>query len=128
MALPDDCGSCIYWQRDGTLCRRYAPSPSTRAREVAHWPLTRKTDRCGVGSDSGGEEAQFVHCGHCIHWFQPENKPVPIAERRGVSPEWWEGSGFCTRYAPSPSPHRGQDTHWRVTHECDACGDGHQVD
>ena len=53
---------------------------------------------------------------------------MPLAERRGVSPEWWGASGFCTRYAPSPVPNRVQETHWRVTHESDACGDGYEVD
>jgi len=127
LMLPDNCGACIYWHREGTLCRRHAPSPSSQAREVSHWPLTTETDRCGSGSD-GDDEAHFVRCGRCIHWHQPEGMPVPMAERRGVPPEWWEASGFCTRYAPSPGPARGQQTHWRVTHDDDGCGDGVEVD
>ncbi len=63
-----------------------------------------------------------------IHWHQPDGKPVPMAERRGVPPEWWEASGFCTRYAPSPGSVPRQQTHWRVTHEDDGCGDGAEVE
>ena len=110
------------------LCCRHAAGPSVHAREVAHWPRTTETDRCGSGSDADGEDVAFVRCGRCIHWFQPEGKPVPLAERRGVAPEWWGASGFCTRYAPSPVSNRAQETHWRVTHESDACGDGYEVD
>jgi hypothetical protein len=52
-----------------------------------------------------------------------------MAERRGVAPEWWDASGYCTRYAPSPTGTRGQNpTYWRVTHETDGCGDGDALD
>jgi len=126
--LPDNCGGCIYWQREGTLCRRHAPSPSQQVREVSRWPLTTAADRCGSGSDGDDDEARFVRCGRCIHWYQPGGKPVPMAERRGVPPEWWEASGLCTRYGPSPDAGRSQPTHWRVTHEGDGCGDGFEIE
>ena len=126
--LPDTCAVCIYWQREGTLCRRHAPSPSGQAREVSHWPLTTEADRCGSGSDGDEDGVCFVRCGRCMHWYQPNGEPVPMAERRGVPPEWWEASGFCTRYAPSAGAARSQRAHWRVTHENDRCGDGREVD
>jgi len=99
----------------GTLCQRHAPSPSHLAREVGHWPFTTETDRCGSGSDGCDDDARLVRCRRCVHWYQPDGQPVPTSERRGVPPEWWDACGLCTRYAPSPSPTRGQRTHWRVT-------------
>ena len=72
--LPDKCGGCIYWQPEGTLCRRHAPSPSNQAREVSHWPLTKESDRCGSGSDGNDDDALFVRCQRCIHWYQPEGE------------------------------------------------------
>lgn len=90
--------------------------------------MTARTDRCGSGSDGDDPEAARVACGRCIHWHQPGGKPLPPAERRGIAPDWWEESGFCTRYAPSPGAQRGQMTYWRVTHAGDGCGDGDAVE
>jgi hypothetical protein len=42
--------------------------------------------------------------------------------------EWWAASGYCTRFAPSPSADDDRKVHWRVTHAEDGCGDGDQVD
>jgi hypothetical protein len=129
MALPDTCGECIYWQRAGELCRRHAPSPSHQDREVSYGPATAVSDRCGVGSDTEGEDGQLVRCVQGIHWHQPQDRLVLIAERRGMTPEWWVASGYCTRYAPPPTGTRGwNQTHWRVTHETDGCGDGEAID
>ena len=128
MALPDDCGACLYWQEPHGLCQRHAPGPGQHKQEVAFWPATQRTDRCGSGSDGDDQEAARVACGRCIHWHQPGGRPLPPAERRGIAPDWWQESGFCTRYAPSPGSLRGQATFWRVTHASDGCGDGDAIE
>lgn len=91
MALPDDCGTCLYWQEPGGLCQRHAPGPGQHRQEIAFWPVTARTDRCGSGSDGDDPEAARVACGRCIHWHQPGGEPMPPAERRGIAPDGWGG-------------------------------------
>jgi hypothetical protein len=40
--------------------------------------------------------------------------------------EWWERSGYCTRYAPGPSSEEERKAFWRITHVTDRCGDGEE--
>lgn len=69
-----------------------------------------------------------VACQTCIHWHQPGGLPVKPDYRKGLSSEWWAASGYCTRFAPSPSAEDDRKVHWRVTHAEDGCGDGDQVE
>ena len=87
------------------------------------------TDRCGAGvAMSNGEGPAVTACEACVHWLQPNDTPLKPAFRQGRSTEWWARSGYCTRYAPSPSPDEERPrTHWRVTHAHDGCGDGELV-
>ena len=47
--------------------------------------------------------------------------------KHGMGSAWWELSGFCTRYAPSPSAEEDRRAEWRVTHVQAGCGDGEQI-
>jgi len=48
--------------------------------------------------------------------------------RQGRSVEWWASSGYCTRFAPSPSTEADRKTLWRVTASVDGCGDGQAIE
>lgn len=77
----------------------------------------------GDGSGPG-----VVACQSCIHWWQPDGQPVKPDYRRGLSAEWWARSGYCTRFAPSPSTEEVKRTFWRVVNAADGCGDGQAVE
>jgi hypothetical protein len=131
-ALPDTCAECVFFRKGEKVwgtCFRRAPSPGTDAQaqefEVVHWPGVRPNQRCGLGVKIGNSKGpNIVPCGRCVHWWQPERRPISPAYRSGLPREWWEGSGYCTRNAPGPSTETGRRTFWRVTHAAQGCGDG----
>lgn len=61
-------------------------------------------------------------------WERPNGEGVKPDYRSGLSVEWWEASGYCTRRAPSPSADEDRQTFWKVTHAWDGCGDGQPVE
>ena len=130
IALPAACAECVFFRKGEKVwgtCFRHAPSPGTDAQEfeIVHWPGVRPSQRCGVGVKIGdGNGPGVVPCARCVHWWQPDGQPVSPAYRSGLSREWWEGSGYCTRYAPGPSTDAARRTYWRVTHAIQGCGDG----
>src|ERR1700733_3967604 len=126
---PASCAGCVFYPAGG-LCRRHAPSPTTEEFELTHWPSVRPVDRCGSGlAVTDGDGAGVTMCEACLHWLQPADEPLKPAFRQGRSVEWWAQSGYCTRFAPSPSPDEDRRrTYWRVTHAHDCCGDGEYVE
>ena len=126
--LPQNCAGCSYFAIDD-LCRRHAPSPGTEAFELVHWPKVKKVDRCGSGAAAtNGEGPGITRCESCIHWFQPNGTGLTPHSRQGRSVEWWASSGYCTRFAPSPSSENDRKTSWRVTWAADGCGDGQAIE
>lgn len=126
--LPQNCAACVYYPPGGT-CRRHAPSPGTEAFELVYWPKVKPIDRCGSGAAAGdGDGPGVVRCETCIHWFQPGGVGIKPDYRQGRSVEWWASSGYCTRFAPSPSSENDRKTMWRVTSAIDGCGDGQAVE
>lgn len=94
-----------------------------------HWPKVVPGDRCGDGAAIGdGTGPGVVACLSCIHWHQPDGQPVKPDYRKGLPVEWWAASGYCTRFAPSPSLEEDQKVYWRVTHATDSCGDAGQME
>ena len=129
--LPASCEACSHFvadQNKAGICRRHAPPPGQDEFEVAYWPNVLRSDRCGAGvageSFAGSTSAT---CQVCTHWLQPGNVGVLPDFRRGLSKAWWNESGICTRFAPSPSVEEGQQTRWRITHKSDHCGDGERA-
>jgi len=54
---------------------------------------------------------------------QPANPPYG----KGRPPAWWAEAGYCTRFAPTPTPEAPRSkTYWRCTHSADSCGDGQE--
>jgi hypothetical protein len=108
-------------------CRRHAPGIGFEELELTYWPLVKATDRCGAGQvvDDGTETTS---CARCLHWFQPGGQPISPKYRQGKSVEWWEQSGYCTRFAPGPSNDHSRQAYWRVTHSADRCGDGEEAE
>ena len=94
--------------------------------ELAYWPLVQPTDRCGAG-ETVNDGTETVACRQCIHWFQPGGVGIRPDYRQGLSVEWWEHSGYCTRFAPGPSSDEDRRAWFRVTHASDRCGDGEEV-
>lgn len=131
--LPANCAGCSYARPGvpkGLLCVRHGPSPTSepvhvaQTFEVVHWPHVRPGDRCGAGADRSAANAPtLVTCEGCLHWFQPGGigiVPDFIGTRTAA---WWQGSGFCTRFSPSPSVEEDMHAQWRITHSSDRCGD-----
>ena len=126
--LPTSCRDCSFHATEGSLCQRHAPGCGSETFEIARWPLVRPTDRCGDGAALGdGTGPGVVRCGWCIHWLQPEGEGVRPDYKHGMGSAWWELSGFCTLYAPSPSAGDDRRAEWRVTHVQAGCGDGEQI-
>jgi len=121
--LPENCGECSYFRRDTARCRRHAPTPGAEEYELPFWPKVRPGDRCGMGAALAALENP-VACGRCIHWWQPGDRPLAPPYRQGQPAEWWQRTGLCTRFAPSPSTDDYRRTFWKVTHAADGCGDG----
>ena len=127
MSLPTSCGGCVFWLHGEVRshCLRHAPGAGELEQELVHWPPVREDDCCGAG-DAGDEPKppQVVACGSCLHWRQPGGEPVQPTVRQGRSVEWWRETGYCVRFAPSPSTEERRRTHWRVTNAAQGCGDG----
>ena len=128
--LPQNCAACVYYPT-GKTCQRHAPSPGTEAFELVYWPRVKPADRCGSGAAVGnGDEPDapgVVACQACIHWYQPGGAGIKPDYRQGRPVEWWASSGYCTRFAPSPSSENDRKTMWRVTSAIEGCGDGQVV-
>lgn len=128
VTLPQNCAACVFRPATSGLCQRHAPSPGTETFEIARWPLVKPTNRCGAGAAVGdGSGPALTTCAWCIHWLQPEGQGVEPDYRQGLSLEWWEQSGYCTRLAPSPSTEENRPTEWRVTNAHSGCGDGDRI-
>lgn len=128
ISLPASCADCAYHVTAGRLCRRHAPGPTAETYEITRWPVVRFSSRCGSGAAVGdGDGPGPVQCAWCVHWLQPDGQGVVPDHKQGLQKEWWEQSGYCTRYAPSPSAEEGRQTEWRVVHSQDACGDGIRI-
>jgi len=126
--LPQNCAGCVYYPPSGT-CQRHAPSPGTEAFELVYWPKVKPIDRCGSGAAAGdGDGPGVVRCETCIHWFQPGGVGLKPDYRQGRTVEWWASSGYCTRFAPSPSSENDRKTLWRVTSADQGCGDGQAIE
>lgn len=126
--LPANCSACVYRAASDGLCRRHAPATAEDEFELAYWPKIRPADRCGVGAAiTGNPNFSIIACETCVHWLRPGDEPVRPDYRKGLTAEWWEGSGYCTRLAPTPSSHEARRAYWRVTHTTAGCGDGTAV-
>jgi hypothetical protein len=123
--LPTDCGVCRYHINKTKECRRRAPHPGQDdGFVVAVWNRTRDRDRCG----SGSTKREMVTCEDCAHWLQPDGKPLSPPFRQGLSREWWENSGYCTRHAPGATVDEGQWMFWKVTNATTGgCAEGSSV-
>lgn len=127
---PTDCGVCRYHINKTKECRRHHPNPGQDEDFVpALWNFTRDRQRCGVGSTTD----EIVRCDDCLHWWQPDGRPINPPFRQGLPREWWEHSGYCTANAPGGTVHESRWTYWKVTsshpHNGSAggCGDGMSV-
>jgi hypothetical protein len=131
VSLPSSCAVCVF--HVAKQCRRHAPGPGIDPLERAAWPHTLDAQRCGEGADDG----KIVRCEQCIHWLQPDGKPLapPAFSTVGYwssqgatgDNEWWGHAGYCTRWAPSPGSGRPPHVEWRVTYRSDCCGDGQSM-
>ena len=129
MSLPASCAECAFFDTTFTLCRRHGPNPGEVEHEFVHWPKVKPSARCGVGAAVGEQDSpSLIPCQECVHWLQPDGQPVAPEFRQGRPVEWWSRSGYCTRFAPSPSAEESRPVHWRVTHGDEACGDGQGVE
>jgi hypothetical protein len=133
--LPDSCAVCVYFvpllpdsgrvSRTTGTCIRHAPSVGDDQYSLVHWPIVVRTDRCGVGAAAGdGTGPQPTRCNSCLHWFQPSGEAVTPDYRKGRSADFWLQTGFCTRFAPSPSAEEAKRMYPAVTHALEKCGDG----
>lgn len=137
--LANNCAGCSYSRvlpPTALLCVRHGPSPTSEPShvsqtfEVVEWPRVRPRDRCGAGADRAAANAPVVvSCESCLHWLQPGGIGI-VPDVRGRHPaEWWAASGYCTRFAPSPSVEpEDMHAHWRCTHAHDGCGDGQAIE
>ncbi len=126
--LPASCHVCVYYGSEAA-CRRHAPSRTTEQFEVTRWPPQPPGDRCGKGAavvDEGGPG--IVLCQTCIHWWQPEGRPVAPDFKAGLPDEWWERAGFCTHADPFPSDDETRRQYSRVTNGLGGCGEGTAVE
>lgn len=131
VVLPANCAQCVFrpaTPAPGGVCRRHAPSPGHEEHELVYWPPVRATDRCGDGASvMDGQGPGVVACRICDHWLQPDGRGIQPDYDQGLPAAWWAESGYCTRRAPSPSTEDDRETHWRVTHAEEGCGDGQRV-
>jgi hypothetical protein len=126
MPLAPSCRHCAFYQPNASRCRRHAPSLGFEELELPYWPLVKPADRCGASAPVR-DGSETVSCGRCVHWFQPDGVGIRPDYRQGMSVAWWEQSGFCTKFAPTPSNDEERTAHWRVTHVSDRCGDGEEA-
>ena len=127
MALPTRCGECTFFATEGSRCLRHAPGTAFEEFERIFWPAVLSEDRCGSGEKVGNGKEGPVSCAFCIFWHQPGGLPLKPDYRQGMSEDWWKDTGFCVRFAPSPSGEEGRIMYHYVTHATDCCGDGEEV-
>lgn len=128
VARPRSCADCVYKPAEQPTCQRHAPAPGTDTFRIAQWPLVKPTDKCGAGAAIGnGSGPSIIQCAWCVYWLQPEGQGVVPDYRQGRPRAWWEQSGYCVRFAPSPSTEEDRKTHWRVTNAHGGCGDGEHI-
>ena len=126
--LPASCRLCVYFG-SSSACLRHAPSAGQEEFEVVYWPRVAPDERCGSGAAvTDGTGPGVTRCQSCVHWWQPNGEPLTPYSKQGLRDEWWAKTGYCTRYAPSPSPEEDKRTRWRVTNGLDGCGDGAAVE
>ena len=125
MALPKACSECTFYDAKTSRCRRHAPGSGYAELEIAHWPVVPAGFRCGSGLKAGNGSVGPVSCQFCLHWYQPGGKGLSPDYLQDLSATWWRDSGYCTRYAPSPSSDQDRRAHQRVTNGREGrCGDG----
>lgn len=120
------CCRCAYWQQVDDVngnCRRHAPSACENMDEVAHWPLTRKTESCGEGVAAPNGASPHIRCDACIYWRLVGEGIDPMLRRDQLS-GWWRHAAYCVRFAPVPSKEPGPRAYWRATNAGDGCFDG----
>ena len=126
--LPASCHVCAYYGSDVT-CRRHPPSRTTEWFEVTRLPPQPPGNRCGKGAAVGAADAPVtVLCQACIHWWQPEGRPVVPDFKAGLPDAWWARAEFCTYAAPCPSDDEARRQFSRVTNGLDGCGEGTAVE
>ena len=124
--LPASCARCASFQPPVSRCRRHAPGIGFEELELTYWPLVKATDRCGDGQVvDDGTETVLRSLPPLVPAWRP---PISPKYRQGKSVEWWEQSGYCTRFAPGPSNDHSRQAYWRVTHSADRCGDGEEAE
>lgn len=134
--LPRSCAECVFHRGDPgdktnpSRCLRHAPGTRDEEYQPVQWPPPPSTFRCGAGAVAGDHEDEdedaprMVNCRDCEHWFQPDGAPLKPTVRHGLPQEWWDRSGYCTRWAPSPSGQDVRRLHHGVTNSSQGCGDG----
>ena len=129
MPLPKSCADCTFYETRTSRCRRHATGTGYGEMEITHWPIVPKSFRCGSGVPVGDGAESPVPCKSCLHWYQPGGKGLSPEYLQDLSAAWWRESGYCTRYAPSPSAEEGRRAWHRVTNGAmDRCGDGEAVE
>lgn len=123
MALPQSCSACAFYPAEH--CQRHAPSPGEVAFEVVYWPKVAPGERCGSGAViEPGTTSPLLACGSCLHWWQPDGAGLVPFQLGRHDQDWWDFTGYCTRFAPHPSTNRYAKVRWKVTHADEGCGDG----
>ena len=128
MALPKSCAECTFYEIKTSRCRRHATGTGFAEMEIASWRIVPANFRCGSGEKVGDGSESPVACSLCLHWYQPGVTGLSPDYLQDLSAAWWKASGYCTRYAPSPSAEQGRRAWWRVTNSKDCCGDGASVE
>lgn len=135
--LPHSCAGCVFFlaapaangktpPTTGT-CLRHAPATGPDQYELVFWSIVSQFDRCGMGAAVGDEAPEVVVCDICIHWYQPDGQPIKPDYRKGHSVEFWQETGYCTRFAPSPSSEEDRRVYPKVVHRMNGCGDGQAI-
>lgn len=134
MTLPSSCAECVFYRTGPSRCLRHAPGAGEEEHTPVYWPPPPSTFRCGAGAVAdadvrpGERQPGVVTCEGCVHWYQPDGRPLRPPVRFGRTKEWWDRSGYCTRWAPSPSRAEVRKTFHGATHAQEGCGDGDPVD
>lgn len=127
MALPKSCAECSFYDTKASRCRRHAPGSGFAEMEIAFWPIVPADFRCGSGIKVGGGSEGPVSCQTCLHWYQPGGKGIAPEYLQDLGAAWWKDSGYCTRYAPSPSSNAERRAWHRISNAKDRCGDGEEI-
>ena len=75
-----------------------------------------------------GDAPVTVLCQTCIHWWEPDGRPVKPDFKAGLPDAWWTCAGLCTYAAPFPSDDETRRLYSRVTNGLDGCGEGTAVE